>query len=83
MLYGVYYKKPNGSTKLDWFPTLTEAYHYYLKNYTTIGDYVYYLKVAKKLLNKVKNEDVMECVFRNVFKENCKLIRKTERKYVE
>lgn len=49
------------------FDTVTEAYHHYLKNYSTFGEWWYYLKCAHKLLNRVTDEQIMECVFRNVF----------------
>lgn len=52
------------------FNTITEAYHYYLKKFSTFGDWIYYLRCAHKLLNQVSDEHIMECIFRNVFDEN-------------
>lgn len=56
------------------FNTVTEAYHYYLKKFSTFGDWIYYLRCAHKLLNHVNDEHIMECIFRNVFDENVYLL---------
>lgn len=56
------------------FNTITEAYNHYLKRYSTLKDWLYYLKCAHCLLNSIKNERTMESIFRNVFDENVQLI---------
>lgn len=53
------------------FDTITEAYRYYLKKYSTLGDWWYYLTCAHKLLSSVTNEEIMECIFRNCFTNAC------------
>ena len=50
------------------FKTVSEAYKCYLDNYATLGDYWYYFRCCGVLLNRVKEERIMECVFRNVTK---------------
>jgi len=49
------------------FKTVTEAYHFYLKNFSTFKDWWYYLYFARSLLSSVKSERVMQMMFRNVF----------------
>lgn len=49
------------------FDTVTEAYHFYLKNFSTFGDKWYYFWTAHKLLRSVADEAVMESIFQNVF----------------
>lgn len=56
------------------FNTVTEAYHYYLKNYSSFGEWWYYLRCAHCLLSKVTNEEIMKSVFENVFDENVCLV---------
>lgn len=48
------------------FNTVTEAYYYYLKHYSTFREWWYYLFYCHKLLNRVTDEAVMERVFFNV-----------------
>ena len=50
------------------FDTVSKAYHFYLRYYSTIGDWFYYLIHAHKFLHTVKDEKCMEAIFRNVFK---------------
>lgn len=50
--------------------SITDAYHYYLRHFSTIGDWIYYLRVAHTFLHKVKNEQTMIAIFHNVFKES-------------
>lgn len=60
--------KRNGKWVSHTFNSISEAYHYYLRHYSTIGDWLYYLRCAHTRLDKVSDERVMEAVFRNVFK---------------
>ena len=53
------------------FDTVTEAYRYYLKKYSTLGDWWCYLTCAHKLLSSIINEEIMECIFRNCFTNAC------------
>ena len=53
------------------FPTVTEAYRYYVKHYATFGEWFYYLRVAHKLLNQVTDENIMKCIFTHVFYNGC------------
>lgn len=53
------------------FNSVTQAYRYYLKHFSTIGEWVYYLRCAHTLLNTVTNEEIMRAVFRNVFSTAC------------
>lgn len=61
------------------FYTITDAYTFYLKNYATYRDYLYYLCCAHRLLNRVQDEHIMECIFRNVFDENVELVLDSKR----
>lgn len=49
------------------FDTMTEAFHYYLKHYSTLDEWLYYLRVAHNLLCFIENEEIMTAVFRNGF----------------
>lgn len=49
------------------FGTMTEAFRYYLKHYSTIDEWLYYLRVSHTLLSSIKNEEIMACCFRNAF----------------
>lgn len=60
------------------FETITEAYHFYLNQYSTFGEWFYYLRVAHTWLSKVDNEEIMECIFRNVFNKNVCLVLDNE-----
>ena len=51
------------------FDSISQAYHYYLRHFSTFGDWFYYLKTAHTLLSKVTDERVMLAIFRNVFDE--------------
>jgi hypothetical protein len=53
------------------FATVTEAYNHYVKYYATFGEWFYYLRCAHTLLNRVHDEDIMECLFRNCFYSAC------------
>ena len=61
------------------FDTVTEAYRYYLKKYSTLDDWWYYLIYAHKLLSSIINEEIMECIFRNCFTNTC-IIESYERR---
>lgn len=56
------------------FDTVTEAYSFYLDEFATFCDWLYYLRCAHKLLNRVYDENIMESIFRNVFDENTHLL---------
>lgn len=58
------------------FNTITKAYHYYLKHFSTKRDWLYYLKHSHRLLSKVKDESVMKDIFDNVFFNACIIINK-------
>ena len=47
--------------------SISQAYHYYLRHFSTFGDWFYYLKTAHTFLHKVTDERVMLAIFRNVF----------------
>lgn len=55
------------------FHYVDNAYFTYLDNFSTIGDWLYYLRVAHMRLDKVTDKRTMEAIFRNVFK-NAKFI---------
>lgn len=59
---------------VDKFDSITDAYFFYLKKFATFGDWWYYLRRAHKLLNHVRNERIMNSIFRNVFDENTYLL---------
>lgn len=50
------------------FDSVTLAYKFYLKHYSTFGDWWYYYKTAHTLLNRITDERTMEAIFDNVFK---------------
>ena len=56
------------------FETVTEAYHYYLKEFSTFGEWVDYLRCGHKMLNRVHDEEIMEYIFENVFGKNVQLV---------
>lgn len=59
------------------FNSITEAYHFYLYQFSTLGEWWYYLRCAHRLLDSVKDEQVMESIFKNVFNKNvCLLVDK-------
>lgn len=74
ILHGV----KNNEIYEHYFNSITEAYHYYVKHYATIGDWWYYLRCAHRLLNRVTDEEVMKSIFRNVVLNACII---QERKY--
>lgn len=49
--------------------SISQAYHYYLRHFSTFGDWFYYLKTAHAFLHKVTDEQTMLTIFRNVFDE--------------
>ena len=51
------------------FDSISQAYHYYLRHFSTLGDWLYYLRTAHTFLHKVTNERIMLEIFRNVFDE--------------
>ena len=53
------------------FNTITEAYKFYVKYYATLGEWWYYLNCAHTLLNRVKDEAIMECLFTHCFVNAC------------
>lgn len=57
--------------RIHYFNSVSAAYYYYVRHYATIAEWWYYLRCAHYLLNKVSNEAVMECLFRNVFRDAC------------
>lgn len=57
------------------FDTITEAYNYYVRYFSTKIDWLYYLFHCHRLLNRVKDEEVMEAVFRNVFTNACIVVK--------
>ena len=62
--YGKHYK-------LFKFNSITEAYNYYLKHYSTISDWLYYFHNSGLLLSSIKDEDIMECLFIHCFTKCC------------
>lgn len=60
------------------FDSVTQAYKYYLKYFATIGDKWYYYKTSHTRLKSVTDEETMEAIFRNVFK-NAFIVRGFER----
>ena len=53
------------------FNSITEAYKFYVKHYATLGEWWYYLNCAHTLLNRVKREEIMECLFTHCFRNAC------------
>lgn len=53
------------------FKTVTEAYRHYLLHYASADEHFYYLKCAGGSLVDVKDETIMEEIFRNVFDKAC------------
>ena len=56
------------------FETVTEAYRYYLKEFSTFGEWADYLRYEHKMLNRVHDEEIMEYIFENVFGKNVQLV---------
>lgn len=59
------------------FNSISEAYHYYLRHYSTLGDWFYYWKTAHDFLHKVTDEKCMLAIVHNVFKNVCIVEYKT------
>lgn len=51
------------------FPTVEEAYNFYLENYATEEDFNYYKGVCGRSIYEVTDPDMMEALFRNVFED--------------
>lgn len=62
-LRGIYHNKPFHLT----FNSIECAYLYYLDHYATISERLYYIIHAHSFLGKVKDENCMKAIFRNVF----------------
>lgn len=55
------------------FETITDAYCYYLKEYSTIAEWADYLFCTHKLLNHVCEEEVMEYILKYFFGRHVRL----------
>lgn len=64
----------NNTIEINKFNSITDAYVFYLKEFSTLGEWWYYFKLTHKLLNHIYDENIMLCIFRNVFDENVYLV---------
>lgn len=58
-----------GKIRTFYFDSIREAYSFYLWNYSTVGDWFYYLRVAHIPLCCVRDSQVMTQLFFNCFKD--------------
>lgn len=56
------------------FETITDAYSYYLKEFSTIAEWADYLCCTHKLLNHVYEEEVMEYILKYFFGRHVRLL---------
>lgn len=59
--------KINGNFISHKFPTIQEAYNFYLDNYAIKEDYEYYKNLCGLSIYEITNPKIMECIFINVF----------------
>lgn len=57
----------DGAFKYYDFPSVDEAYSFYLSNYATTDDYTYYKNCCGVDLKDVTRADIKDMIFRNVF----------------